>query len=225
MSEDLSQAFSAVVNSRRSLRAFEPQPVEQETLDEIFSVAQRAPSNCNTQPWIVHVVSGEKLEYLRKEMPSQFMEGKMSMDFPYDGVYEGAYKERQYGAAQALYAAVGVTREDKAGRHEQFMRNFSFFDAPHVAFLFLPEPFGLREAADLGMYAQTLMLAMAANGLGSCPQTALSFQVELVRETLGIDASNKLLFGISFGRPIAEAPVNSCSTDRAALEDTVTFHR
>jgi len=104
------------------------------------------------------------------------------------------------------------------------MRNFTFFDAPHVAFLFLPEPFGLREAADLGMYAQTLMLAMTAHGLGSCPQTALSFEADFIRDSLGIDGSNKLLFGISFGYPDPDEPVNSCSTDRAALTDTVTFH-
>lgn len=224
MSEELSQAFAAIVNQRRSLRGFLPQAVAPATLETVFECAQRAPSNCNTQPWLVHVVSGDKIEYLRSEMPTQFMEGKMTMDFPYDGVYEGVYKDRQYGSAKALYDAVGITREDKARRHEQFMRNFSFFGAPHVAFLFLPEPFGLREAADLGMYAQTLMLAMTANGLGSCPQTALSFQVELVRETLGIDSANKLLFGISFGYPDAEAAVNQCMTDRAALSDTVTFH-
>ena len=90
--------------------------------------------------------------------------------------------------------------------------------------MFLPEPFGLREAADLGMYAQTLMLAMTAHGLGSCPQTALSFQVDFIREQLGLDASNKLLFGLSFGYPDPDAPVNSCTTDRAALSDTVIFH-
>jgi nitroreductase len=170
------------------------------------------------------VASGESLEKLRAEMSSRFMAGEMSMDFPYDGVYEGVYKQRQHGSAQALYDAVNVTREDKAARHQQFMRNFIFFDAPHVAFLFLPEPFGLREAADLGMYAQTLMLAMTAHGLGSCPQTALSFQVDFVRETLGIDAGNKLLFGISFGYPDPDAPANTCTTDRAALADVVTFH-
>lgn len=103
------------------------------------------------------------------------------MDFPYDGAYEGVYKERQYASAQALYDAVSITRADKAARHTQFMRNFTFFDAPHGAFLFLPEPFGLREAADLGMYAQTLMLALTAHGLSSCPQTALSFQADFVR--------------------------------------------
>ena len=152
------------------------------------------------------------------------MAGDMSMDFPYDGSYEGVYKERQYGAAQALYDSLGITREEKERRQATFMRNFSFFDAPHVAFMFLPQPFGLREACDMGMFAQTLMLSMTAHGLGSCPQTALSFQVDLVRERLNIDASNKLVFGMSFGYPEDDAPVNRCATDRAALADVVTFH-
>lgn len=221
---DLSKAFADLVAARRSLRAFLPEAVDEATMQRVFDTALRAPSNCNTQPWQTHVASGEAIETLRREMPRQFMEGKLSMDFPYDGVYHGVYKERQYGSAQALYDSVGITREDKAARHEQFMRNFTFFDAPHVAFLFLPEPFGLREAADLGMYAQTLMLAMTANGLGSCPQTALGFQADLVRETLGVDATNKLMFGISFGHPDPDAPVNACTTDRATLTDVVHFH-
>jgi nitroreductase len=221
---DLSSTFETIVAGRRSLRAFKPEPVSQDTLDRVFNQAQRAPSNCNTQPWIVHVASGEAIEKLRSEMSDRFMSGEMSMDFPYDGSYDGVYKERQHGSAQALYDSVGIERSDKAGRHVQFMRNFTFFDAPHVAFLFLPEPFGLREAADLGMYAQTLMLAMTANGLGSCPQTALSFQADFVREVLGVESSNKLLFGISFGHPEQDAPANACVTDRAALGDTVTFH-
>lgn len=216
--------FDRIVAQRRSLRAYLPKAADKETLEAIFSVAQHAPSNCNTQPWLVHVASGASLQALKDEMSTRFMAGDMSLDFPYEGVYEGVYKERQYGSAQALYDAVNIAREDKAGRHQQFMRNFTFFDAPHVAFLFLPEPFGLREAADLGMYAQTLMLALTAHGMGSCPQTALSFQANFIREQLGIDASNKLVFGMSFGYPDPDAPANSCATDRAALADTVTFH-
>ena len=104
------------------------------------------------------------------------------------------------------------------------MRNFTFFGAPHAAFLFLPEPFGLREAAGLGIYAQTLMLCMNAHGLGCCPQTALSFEADVIRELLGVDASNKLVFGISFGVPDMNAPVNRCATDRASLADCVHFH-
>jgi len=221
---DRATTFAEIVSARRSLRAYLPEAVDEQTLRQIFSVAQRAPSNCNTQPWVTHVVSGDKLDALRSEMPDRFMSGNFSMDFPYDGSYEGVYKERQYAAAQVLYDAVGIKREEKDKRHVQFMRNFTFFDAPHVAFLFLPEPFGLREAADLGMYAQTVMLALTAHGMGSCPQTALSFQADYVRESLGVDASNKLVFGISFGYPDPDAPANTCVTPRGPLSETVTFH-
>lgn len=179
---DAAQVYADVVANRKSVRAYKPEPVSKELLDTLFNVSLRAPSNCNTQPWQVHVASGAAVETLRERMPAEFMEGKMTMDFPYDGSYDGVYKDRQYGSANALYNACGIERSDKASRQLQFMRNFTFFDAPHVAFLFLPEPFGLREACDLGMYAQTLMLSMVAHGLGCCPQTALSFQCDLVRE-------------------------------------------
>jgi nitroreductase len=216
--------YADIVNSRKSVRGFKPEPVPAELLDQLFKVSLRAPSNCNTQPWQVHVASGDAVEKLRSVMPESFMKGEFTMDFPYAGTYEGVYKERQYGAAHALYDAVGIKREEKDKRNEVFMRNFSFFGAPHVAFLFLPEPFGLREACDLGMYAQTLMLSMVAHGLGCCPQTALSFQADLVRDTLGVDTSNKLVFGISFGFEDSDNPINNAHTDRGALPDLVHFH-
>jgi nitroreductase len=219
------EVFKEIVASRRSLRAFKSQPVPEDILQSVFTTAMQAPSNCNTQPWLVHVVSGELLETLRSEMAAGFTAGELSMDFPYDGSYDGVYKERQYGSAQALYDSIGIQRQDKVKRQAQFMRNFSFFDAPHVAFLCLPEPFGLREACDMGMFAQNLMLSLTAHGLGSCPQTALSFQVDYVKQKLDIDPSEKLVFGLSFGYPEVDAPVNQCQTDRAALEDIVTFYQ
>ena len=50
---------------RRSVRGFLPGEVPQEILDEVFEIAQRAPSNCNVQPWVPHVVSGDALKRLR----------------------------------------------------------------------------------------------------------------------------------------------------------------
>ena len=91
---DTASVYAEVVAARISARAFKPESVPQADLDQVFSVALRAPSNCNTQPWQVHVASGDKVEELRQRMPAEFMEGKMSMDFPYDEVYDGVYKER-----------------------------------------------------------------------------------------------------------------------------------
>jgi nitroreductase len=219
------ETFTEIVNSRRSMRAFLPQPVAPDVIKRIFGLAQRAPSNCNTQPWLTHIVSGDTLEKMRQDLPQRFEAGELTLDYPYDGNYAGVYKERQHGAAFALYDAQGIDRADKAARRELLMRNFRFFDAPHAAFLFLPEEFSIREAADLGMYAQTLMLALTAHGLGSCPQTSLSFVTNAVKEHLGIDSSSKLMFGLSFGHVDWDDPVNQCHTDRAGLEDTVIYHR
>jgi nitroreductase len=216
--------YADIVATRKSTRAFKPEPVAQSLLDQVFNVSLRAPSNCNTQPWQVHVASGAAVAQLRERLPTEFTALNFTMDFPYEGKYEGVYKDRQYAAAQALYDAMGIKREEKDKRQTAFIRNFSFFDAPHVAFLFLPEPFGLREACDLGMYAQTLMLSMVAHGLACCPQTALSFMAGPVREILDIDAGNKLLFGISFGYELEEDLSNQCHTERAELADIVHFH-
>ena len=217
------ELFLNIVSSRRSMRDFKPDPVPKDIIASVFGGAQRAPSNCNTQPWFVHVVMGETLEQLRVELPAKFAAGEIALDFPYDGQYEGVYRDRQYASATALYDSLGIAREQKAERNAWFMRNFSFFDAPAVAFFTLPTGFGLREACDLGMFAQTVMLGLTAHGLGSCPQTSLAFLANVIRPALGLGDHEQLLFGMSFGYP-TEAAVNEVSTDRAALEDVVTFH-
>ena len=218
-----SNTFLDIVNARRSMRDFKSDPVPEDVIAAVFGAAQRAPSNCNTQPWFVHVVTGETLERLRSELPAKFAAGEIALDFPYDGQYDGVYKERQYASAAALYDSLGIAREQKTERNAWFMRNFSFFDAPAAAFFTLPTGFGLREACDLGMYAQTVMLGLTAHGLGSCPQTALAFLANVIRPTLGLGDHEQLMFGMSFGYP-TEAAVNEVCTDRAALEDVVTFH-
>ena len=217
------ELFLNIVSNRRSIRDFKPDPVPQDIIASVFGGAQRAPSNCNTQPWFVHVVTGETLEQLRAELPAKFAAGEIALDFPYDGHYEGVYRDRQYASATALYDSLGIAREQRAERNAWFMRNFSFFDAPAVAFFTLPTGFGLREACDLGMFAQTVMLGLTALGLGSCPQTALAFLANVIRPTLGLGDHEQLMFGMSFGYP-NDTAVNAVRTERAALEDVVTFH-
>ena len=217
------QVFANIVSRRRSMRDFKPDPVPRELIESVFGNAQRAPSNCNTQPWFVHVVTGEKLERLREALPAKFAAGEIALDFPYDGQYEGVYKERQYASAAALYDSLGIARDQKAERNAWFMRNFSFFDAPAVAFFTLPTGFGLREACDLGMFAQTVMLGLTAHGLGSCPQTALAFLANVIRPALSLGDHEQLMFGMSFGFP-TDTAVNEVTTERASLGDVVTFH-
>lgn len=223
MSEAPTALHDILVN-RRSCRAFLPRALASQELTTLLAPALHAPSNCNTQPWFLHVASGATTERLRQRLPEDFLAGNLSLDFPYEGKYEGVFKERQYASAHALYGAMGIEREDKAARNAAFMRNFTFFDAPHVAFFFLPAGFSEREACDLGMFAQSIMLLIEAAGMGSCPQTALAFLSDSIREELMVPQEQRLMFGLSFGFPDPEATVNTCSTGRGALNDLLTLH-
>lgn len=225
MAADSFKYFETLMNERRSVRAFDPAPIASGILAAIFTAAQRAPSNCNVQPWVVHVASGEAAGRVRRALELAVEADKpFSPDFELTPPYPGAYRVRQIEAAKALFTATGVARGDTAARHESFRRNFRFFDAPHVAFLFLPAWAGWREAADCGIYAQSLMLALTAHGYASCPQGALSYYPDLVRQELNISGDLRLLLGVAFGREDVAAPANKARTTRAALQDVAVFH-
>ncbi|MFZ9038897.1 MAG: nitroreductase [Gammaproteobacteria bacterium] len=221
---DSVRIFDQIVRDRRSIRGFLPTPVAAEVLERVFETAAFAPSNCNTQPWYSHVVSGEMRDRLSGIFMQTIGQGKHSLDFPYEAKYDGIYRQRQLDVGLLLYKALGVTREDGEGKRQAFLRNLEFFDAPHVVFIFMPEWCGIREACDVGMYAQTLMLAMRAHGIASCPQTILGYDADSVRRELEIDPDMKLLFGISFGYEDRSLPENRIIPDRATLDEHVKFY-
>lgn len=224
MNSQYPATFNHIVTARRSIRGFQSTPVPPDIIHSVFETALRAPSNCNTQPWFAHIVTGDALESLRQTLPERFLAGDMALDFPYEGRYQGVFRDRQYASAQALYDALGIPREEKEQRQSWFLNNFRFFGAPAVCFFTLPEDFGLREACDLGMFAQTVMLGLTAHGLGSCPQTALGFMAQVIRSALSLPDNQKLLFGLSFGYPDSNDPANNAFTTRANFEELVTLY-
>jgi nitroreductase len=59
--------FEEVVNGRRSIRGYKPDPVPREVIEEVVALATRVPSSMNTQPWHLYVVTGEPLDQIRKQ--------------------------------------------------------------------------------------------------------------------------------------------------------------
>ncbi|MFE6685102.1 nitroreductase [Streptomyces sp. NPDC057743] len=213
-----------LIRRRRAVRAFRPDPVPHETMRAIFSLAGAAPSNSNTQPWRVEVVSGAPRDRLADALQAAHAAHRTSVDFPYDdAMYLPVQRERRTAFGGQLYGALGIGRDDHAARAAYDAESLGFYGAPHVAFLFVADRADARLAADVGGYLQTLLLAMTGYGVDSCPQGLLSFYADTVRGELGLDGG-KLLVGVSFGYADAAAPVNQISTPRAALEATTTFH-
>ena len=135
------------------------------------------------------------------------------------------YRKRQLDVGILLYQALGITREDREGKKRAWLRNLEFFDAPHVVFIFMPDWCEIREAIDVGMYAQNLMLSIEAHGAASCPQTILGYNSDVVREAFGIGSDMKLLFGISFGIEDKSLPENQIVPDLATLSENTHFHQ
>ncbi|GAA2683710.1 MULTISPECIES: nitroreductase [Actinosynnema] len=214
-----------LIRGRRATRAFLPTPVPQETLEAVFTLAGAAPSNSNAQPWQVEVVSGAAKDRLAAALVAAHATGHRSVDFPHShDVYSPTHLRRRAEAGAALYGALGIGREAEARRAAYDERSLEFYGAPHVALLFAPDSGDPRLTADVGMYAQTLLLALEAHGVASCPQALLSFYADVVRENLGV-IGGKLLFGVAFGHADPEAAVNAVTVGRAPLGETTRFHR
>lgn len=222
----MSLSFHDTARNRRAVRGFLPTPLPETVIHEVLTDAQFSPSNCNTQPWHVHIVMGAKRDALSAALWSAYSENRYTPDFSFDQKeYFGVYKDRDAENGKSYMESLGVAREDTAGRYAAAGRNLSFFGAPQAAFLFLPT-FGdnVRVAADVGMYGQTFLLSLASRGLAGIPQTMLGFFAETVREELGVADTWKLLFGISFGYPDHADPANSIRQARAPVEEAVVFH-
>ncbi|NDJ59280.1 nitroreductase [Enterobacteriaceae bacterium 4M9] len=220
-------SFEETVRLRHSPRAFLPTPLTDAQIHEVLQDAQCAPSNCNTQPWHVHIVSGETKQALTQAMLRNDELGKISPDFSFDYAdFYGDYFARSQEQAKQYYEVLGIARDDKAQRHDALLRNYAFFGAPHAAFLFMPS-FGdnVRVAGDMGMYGQNFLLSLAARGYAGIPQTLLGFHADTVREMLGVSDNYRLLFGISFGYEDVDARANRLRMDRIPVEQSVVFHQ
>lgn len=208
---------------RRSVRGFLPKPVTRDVLEEVLGLAQHAPSNCNVQPWRTYVATGGRTNALRAALVSAVSSGEASaMTAPVDS-FAGTYRDKQVACAVELYGKMGIARDDRAGRQRAMLRNFEFFGAPHVAYVCMSKSFGIGVALDVGMYVQTLMLAMQSRGIGSCAQAALRAYPEIVAEHLGIPDDEQILCGLSFGYEDESVPANQTRQPRDPISGNVFF--
>ena len=217
---------SEAVRHRRSCRAFLPQPVDLSLLREAITLAARAPSGGNLQPWRLHVLTGDAMARFRKHMAVRLQQPEPDpMEYMvYPPQLHEPYRSQRFEVGEAMYALLDVSRDDKAGRLMQFARNWDFFGAPAGLFCFVDRRMGPPQWSDLGMYLQTLMLLLAERGLATCAQEAWSAFHQSVSSFVGAPAEHMLFCGMAIGYADPKAPVNTLQTARAPLEVFAKFH-
>jgi nitroreductase len=214
-------SFDQLSTARRSMRAYLPNPVSDDLLRQVLVQARRAPSGANLQPGSFVHVRGAVRDALSADLVDAWRHGREeSEDYSYfPKPMPHTLRRRQVAAAQALYGALSVTRDDRAGRDAQFERNFRFFDAPVALVVTMPHDMGSGCYMDLGMTLYGLMLAAQDKGLATCAIGAMASYPNLIRGHLGLEASSHIVCGMALGYADPDAPVNQTQTTRCELDE------
>ncbi|WP_405475458.1 nitroreductase [Streptomyces sp. NBC_00009] len=212
------------VASRRAVREFTDRPVPRETLERVLSAAAWAPSGSNIQPWRVYVVTGMPLAEIKKRAGERLASGD-PWDEPeyemYPPALKSPYRERRSAFGEQRYGALGIPREDLEARQRAAAANWDCFGAPAGLFCYIDRTMGPAQWSDVGMYLQTVMLLLRAEGLHSCPQMAWAKFHRTVAEVLSPPEELVLFCGMSIG--FEDVTARDARIGRAPLDETVTF--
>jgi nitroreductase len=215
------------VTSRHSIRAFLATPVDGETIRQVLTTAARAPSGGNLQPWHIDVLAGEALAGLRQRMRERLAADGEAETAEYD-IYPNAlrspWRERRFQVGEAMYARLGIPRDDKPARRRWFANNYDFFGAPLALFCSVDRTMGPPQWSDLGMYLQTVMLLLRSEGLDSCPQECWAIYPATVRSVLQLPPERMLFCGMAIGHRDPDHPVNALVSNRAPAAEWLRFH-
>ncbi|TPG20048.1 nitroreductase [Sphingomonas koreensis] len=215
---------SEAVAARRSVRGFLDRPVAPDVLREIVLKAARAPSGGNLQPWHVDLVTGESLADLKAIMFGVLAAG-IGEPVAYD-IYPRAltapYRDRRFAIGEAMYARIGIPRDDREARRRWFARNFDFFGAPAALFVTVDRQMGPPQWADLGMMLENVMLLSVEAGLATCPQECWAMYPETIGRFLAVPEQRMLFCGMAIGYEDAAEPANRLRSDRAAADEWLT---
>jgi len=212
------------VTSRRSVRGFTDRHVPRQVLERVLSAAAWAPSASNLQPWHAYVLTGGPLAELKKRAGERVAAGD-PWDEPeyemYPPALKSPYHERRSAFGEQRYGALGIPREDLEARQRAAAANWDCFGAPAALFCYIDRDMGPAQWADVGMYLQTVMLLLRAEGLHSCPQMAWAKYRKTVAEVLSPPDELVFFCGMSIG--FEDVTVDDARTGRAPLDETVTF--
>ena len=221
-----SNEFEKLMEQRRSIRAFLPDAIEQETIKAILACARNAPSGANLQPGKFHVLTGKALSELKSSLADALAQNRKPVTeysyFPKELSKE--LKARQYAAGFALYKALGIGRRDTQARREQFARNYQFFDAPVGIVVSIDRDMGKGCFMDLGMALMSLFISAQSRGYGTSGIGALSNHADVVHQHLGLPEKELVVCGVALGLPDLDSPVNDTVTDREPLDSFTAFY-
>jgi len=214
------------IRSRKSCRAFRPDPVPRALLDELLAIASRAPSGTNIQPWKMHIVAGDVRRRLEEDVLAhrETNPPDTRAEFPRMNKRKEPYHSRMRKLGKDMYTLIGIPKGDEKANWAQWGRNYKFFDAPVGIIFTIDKELDRMSYVDLGMFMQTLMLAAKARGLDTCAQGAWNALWSATRRVLNVPDEEYIVCGMSLGYADESHPVNTLVSEREPVQAFATFH-
>lgn len=207
--------FFDVVNNRHSVRDFSEQPVKKADLEKIIETAGKTPSWANVQPWKVVIATGNSLAKIRNYHQTGNTERSEFPPFH----RQSMGKQRQ---ANLRTWSSGIHHFLGADANEMYRDSDKLFNAPAIAYLFLPREINPWTVYDLGAFGQTLMLAAQNLGIDSIPAEEFVFNPTEIHQVLGVSDDYLLAMGIGLGYP-QKAKINDFRSERMAVDKYLTI--
>ncbi len=210
--------------ARSTIRAFKPDPIKQEVINDILNAALRTPSWANTQPWEIFCVSGEPLERIRSAFAENLKKcepRKPDINMPKD--WPVAHQLRMDLLKRERLAAMEQACKDPADLQEMLQMNYRFFNAPVVMYACMDRSLSPWSLFDMGAFCQSTMLAALEHGIGSAVAITLVGHPEIIRRELHLPDQMSIVIGVALGYPDTTHPQNVYRTKRRSLEEAVRF--
>lgn len=216
--------------TRRSVRAFLPEPVPREEVERLLTLASTSASNSNCQPWHVHVLTGDAKRRLAEDLWYALDNDGRATDreYPYQPAADAwtePFRTRRTAFGDGLYReTLGVEADDARGRLDHHRRNYDFFGAP-VGLILTVSKYPLAGAlVDAGLFLQALMLLARQAGLDTCPQASFIDFHPILRRHLDIGDDQVIVCGLALGYADHSHRLSRFRTSREPVRNFTTFH-
>ncbi len=209
------------IEERRSIRAFKPDPIPREKVEEILRLATRAPSAINLQPWELTVVMGEEKERLCRRLIKAYREKQISCGPSTVKPLPKSFAKR---GAKTLEEMKPFFEEMKV-QSDQFINEGScnFYGAPVAIIICLDDAFSTAGRVDMGSILGYLVLSAHAFELGTCPIGLITAYEDEIKDLLNIPDNKMVVIGMALGYPDWESPVNRFKSPREDLQNLVRW--
>jgi nitroreductase len=190
--KDTVMEFSEVIKTRRTVREFQPKPVEEEKIRRILEAGLMAPSNAHLKYWEYVLLHDRDLR--RRAV----VEGLRARDL------------KDKGEIEKFLAAFEDETLKKVYRKSLPVQMTMMLEAPEVLVVcYGTKPLGaiktlfeLNPLASVWMCIENVVLAMASEGLFGCTYTP--YDSSGLKKHIGVPAGYEIAAVIPFGYPMKD---------------------